>query len=209
MDSSSFHNDLSKEAILGTFLDERYTEIFERSDYLVERIVDVDQQHLGVDLILKNQSNSFMVDEKAQLDYLNSSLPTFAFELSYLKKGEWRNGWLFDQSKITNIYFLITEIMVHQMKDISKGIKSVKITGVYREKLIHLLHSRGLTEKRISEIEKEVRQSGKGGKHSLKELDPRTEGNIHFSLTNKAEKPINLVLKLDFLITNNVGSILN
>lgn len=55
----------------------------------------------GIDLILKDKhlEKQFLVDEKAQLDYVNESLPTFAFELFYQKNGIQKQGWLFDASK--------------------------------------------------------------------------------------------------------------
>lgn len=86
MPISYFKSDLNKERILGEYLDERYLEIFAKSTFKVKRIHDKTKQLLGIDLILYDNSRSYNIDEKAQLDYLNQSLPTFAFELSYLKK---------------------------------------------------------------------------------------------------------------------------
>ena len=100
---SKFYEDLSKEELLGTYLDTFYPQIFKDTPFKVERIWDTRQQHRGVDLLLKSNAQCFYVDEKAQLDYLNISLPTFAFEISYLKRGDWRVGWLVDATKITQI----------------------------------------------------------------------------------------------------------
>jgi hypothetical protein len=204
---STFNNDLSKEMVLGTYLDKFYSKIFQDSSYSIERIDNLKMQHQGVDLILDNGKERFFVDEKAQLDFLNGKLPTFAFELSYLKDNYWRQGWLHDESKITNVYFLITEIMVEDKRDISKGVESFKVTGIYRDRLINFLNKKGLTSGRLSELENQVRTEGKGGKIRIQELDFFKEGNINFSI-QKNEKPINLVLKLDFLIDNGVGSII-
>lgn len=208
MTQSSYSEDLSKEQILGPYLDEFYSKAFKDSTYSITRINDLDLQHKGVDLILDNGVKTFNVDEKAQLDYLNKSLPTFVFELSYLKSNSWRKGWLHDENKITNAYFLVNEIMVNEASDLSKGIKSFKLTAIYREKLIMLLNSVGLTAARLTELDKQVRDSKKGGKIKIPELNSTKEGNINFSI-GKSEKPINLVLKLKWLTDNGVGGVIS
>lgn len=77
---SFFDRDLYKEKILGQFLDKIYTDI----GLIYERIIDVDKQNKGIDLIIKFNESYYFVDEKAHLDYINSSLPTVTFEISYL-----------------------------------------------------------------------------------------------------------------------------
>ena len=63
--------------------------------------------------------------------------------------------------------------------------------------MIAHLSQKGLTQKflkEISMVHKEVH-----GKMELEELHPKKEGYLFFSTQNKAEKPINLILKLEFL----------
>ena len=156
---SKFYEDLSKEELLGTYLDTFYPQIFRNSSFQVERIWDARQQYQGIDLLLKKGQQSFYVDEKAQLDYLNVSLPTFAFEISYLKRNRWRVGWLVDATKVTQIYFLITNICLVEKNDLSAGLSNIKIIGVYRSKLLALLKSRGLTQQRIIALEKQIRNN--------------------------------------------------
>ncbi|CDF80450.1 conserved hypothetical protein [Formosa agariphila KMM 3901] len=208
MSHSNFHKDLNKEAILGEYLDMVYPNIFRTSGYAVKRVTDLSLQYQGVDLLLFNKNKTFYVDEKAQLDYLNTALPTFAFELSYLKNNQYHKGWLFDSSKITNIYFLITCIHTNTGKCLSGGVKNVKITAIYRDRLIESLAELGLTEQRLLKLDKSIRASNKHGKHIITELHPKYQGALYYSMTNKAEKPINLVLKLSFLSKLNTGSIL-
>lgn len=204
---SNYRKDISKEEFLGNYLDTVYPKLFDKTHYSVKRINNLGLQHKGVDLLLENAKNKFYVDEKAQLDYLNVSLKTFAFELSYLKFGGWREGWLFDNKKITEIYFLITEIKVVNPENIYQGIQSLKITGIYRSRLLKHLEKIGLTKDRLLEIEKELRNSGLGGRTDIKELNSKIEGNVNLTL-GKSEKPINLVLKLDYLIKHQIGAIL-
>jgi len=42
----------------------------------------------------------------------------------------------------------------------------------------------------------------------IEELDSSKEGYLYFSTQNKVEKPVNLILKLDFLIENGVASVM-
>lgn len=208
MDESNYQDDLSKEVSLSKHLDLIYLKVFKSSNFSTIRNHNVDNQHRGVDLTLTDGSRKFYVDEKAQLDYLNKSLPTFAFEISYLKHDSWYKGWLLDTMKITDIYFLITGIYTEQDDNLTSGLKRVKITGVYRKKLIKLLVSKGLTESRLYEIENQIRTTGNHGRIPVRGLNPATEGFMYFSKKNKSEQPINLVLRLKFLTTNLTGKIL-
>lgn len=199
---------MSKEKLLFKHLDSIYIEIFKSSRFSITRNQDINLQHLGVDLILSDGVKKIYVDEKAQLDYLNHSLPTFAFEISYLKKKLWHKGWLMDKHKLTNIYFLITSIYTKQNDNLKSGLKHIKLTGIYRDKLIKLLFSKGLSESKLYDIEKKIRTKGNHGKINLDGLNPSTEGYIYFSKNNKNEQPINLVLKLKFLTNNFTGKTL-
>ena len=74
----NFEQDLAHEKILATYLDH----IYKLKGYYVERPTNINKQYRGVDLILQKDAKTFLVDEKAQLHYLNADLPTFTFELS-------------------------------------------------------------------------------------------------------------------------------
>lgn len=169
--------------------------------YTFDRIVDLEQQLLGIDVILTDKKTGaiYFLDEKAQLDYINESLPTFVFELSYKKNGKQKEGWLFDASKKTHFYALVTSIF----SDEEDRFTSCNITFVNREKLIQHLAILDLSKERFQEIADKNR--GYHGKLGLEKLDPWHEGYLFFSTQNKAEKPINLVLKLDYLIAIGVA----
>ena len=200
---SNFKNDLSKEIILGKYLDKIYSEKFK--GYKIERITDLDLQHQGIDLVISKNDIQYFIDEKAQLDYINTELPTFAFEISYLKNGVEKKGWLFDNDKKTQKYFLITGIFLNNLEDIKEGFKSCSIISVDRAKLINLLENRGLTHTKIQEMNLEIRGGTNQNAIPIKELNAKNEGKFYFSKNNKAEQPINLVLKIDFLIKENVA----
>ena len=94
--TSNFDEDLSKEEALGKYLDNIYLKLLD--GYRIQRIVDIDKQHKGIDIIISKGENVFFIDEKAQLDYLNNELPTIAFEISYIKNNSENLGWLFDKT---------------------------------------------------------------------------------------------------------------
>lgn len=191
---SSFKADLKKEKQLSLLLDSYY--LSNLKYYSFERITDLDQQLKGVDLIFthKEKGDPYCIDEKAQLDYINEDLPTFAFEISYQKNGEEKEGWLFDKAKKTDFYSLITAIY----SDAPDAYTYCKITLVNRAKLLTFLNNRG--------VNKDLDFNPKShGKHVLKELNQKSEGYLYFSKDNKAEQPLNLILRLDFLIKNKLA----
>jgi hypothetical protein len=196
---STYKSDLQKEQKLSELLDSYYHKHIKHYDF--ERIDDVNHQLEGIDLILthKTTGSKFYVDEKAQLDYINNDLPTFAFELYYEKKRHPKKGWLFDTNKKTDFYALATAIY----RDEPNRYNSCKITWVNRKKLIAFLHHRNLSENILENYweNKKIAQ----GKTEIKQLNHKTEGYLYFSSQNKAEKPINLILKLDFLIDNRIA----
>jgi len=190
---SNFKADLSKEKQLAPLLDSYYQKHLKQ--YSFERVCQLTKQLQGIDIILKDicSGKQFFVDEKAQLDYINESLPTFAFELFYHKNEIQKQGWLFDTTKKTQFYALVTSIYSDE-KDV---FTSCNITWVNREKLILRLDELGLNQKFLNRFS--LVQKNGHGKLILEQLDPKTQGYLFFSSKNKAEKPVNLILKLDFL----------
>ena len=201
--NSKFNEDLSKEEALGRFLDKIYQNLF--IGYDIQRITNIDLQHKGIDIIISKDEEQFYVDEKAQLDFLNNELPTFAFEISYLKNETENFGWLFDKAKLTQRYFLITGIYLNNPENIKEGFKDCNIISVNREKLIFLLNSKGLDSANTKKINDRIRSGTKEKGIEIQELNYRTEGRFHFSKSNKSEQPINLILYIDFLIKSKVA----
>jgi CRISPR/Cas system-associated exonuclease Cas4 (RecB family) len=200
---SNFHSDLNQEQILSKYLDN----IYKGKNIEFTRIFDLDMQHKGIDVIMVIQSDKYFIDEKAQLHYIGKELPTFTFELSYLKNNSIRKGWLFDKEKLTQYYFLITGIFLKKRISIlSKpdDIKKVKITSVNRKKLIAYLKSIDLSEEKLLNYNNEIRNKNSFGKNTLSELNNKTEGLIYYS-EHYTEKPINLQLRLKFLLETEVA----
>ena len=118
---STFKGDLKSERAVNEFL-QKYL-----YSYLVdEGIIDsfnsntsLDQQHKGIDTIIyiikdgaDEQVRCINIDEKAAVHYARNDLSdepltTFAFEVSYMKDGELKRGWLTNEKyKETHAYFL-------------------------------------------------------------------------------------------------------
>ncbi|SNR60919.1 hypothetical protein SAMN04488009_2801 [Maribacter sedimenticola] len=196
---STFTSDLNKERKLSVLLDVYYTKYL--TQYNTKRIVDYKQQLAGIDVIFTHKKTKavYYIDEKAQLDYVNDDLPTFAFELSYFKNNYHKEGWLFDTRKKTDFYALVTAIY----EDEPSIYTTCKITLVNRKKLCSFLEARKITKTSLASYFKNSNVTQ--GKLIINELDHRTEGYLYFSTNTKVEKPINLILRLDFLIENGLA----
>lgn len=201
---SFFEIDLRKEKLLASFLDAKYNEL----NLSFDRIRNLKLQRKGVDLIYNHRGKNFYIDEKAQLDYINSDLPTFTFELSYLKNGIEKTGWILDKNKITSHYFLVVGIYAVDKKDLKKGITKVKIISVDRSKLLVFLDGIGLTLAKLNEYNQKIRLLEKSErKTAINELYMNSQGCLFYS-EQLDEKPINLQLRLKFLIENEIGKVI-
>lgn len=204
-DQNNFRKDLQEEARLGIYLDSIYPSIAGLSKrFIFSREKDLNRQYLGIDLVLtdKVSGEEIYVDEKAQLHYLNKSLATFTFELSYLKGEEWRKGWFYDEKKLTQTYFLITSIIT----DYKNNFQNCRLITVNRNYLASFLDENGLTQERIFEYEKLFRSDTKryNGEQIISEVDC-SFATFHCSFSNLREKPINLKVKLAALLEHNLG----
>ena len=194
---SNFLTDLKNEKLLYPLLDRYYQKL---TKYTVKRIESKALQKEGVDVVLTNNKTNqkYYLDEKAQLDYINYSLPTFAFEIEYLLRQKSKKGWLFDTSKKTDFYGLATSIYT----DENDTLISCSFLIVNRFKLITYLQELGLTYEQLLHYKA---QHSSHGKIVLPELCSKKEGYLFYSKNNKAEKPVNLVLKLDWLKSISVA----
>lgn len=206
---SDFNKDKAVESFLAnTLLNRIYHNKFESDNDIFWKRTNLrnDQQN-GIDLKIFSieKSKTFYVDEKAQLNYINTKLPTCAFEIIYYKNEILKEGWLFDDNKITDVYFLINNIQQNKNGNFTDCI----IYSIDRKKLIDLLNQRNINKESLKKIYEKIKNSLKNNsttKLKIENLDFENEGNLQVS--NKlAEGPINLVLKLDFLEKNKVANI--
>ena len=203
--NDSFQKDLDNEAKFGNYLDRLYPQIkgldkkftFFRKD-------DLKSQYAGIDLILKDKESGEerYIDEKAQLYYLNKSLKTFTFEISYLKHGIWKKGWFYDEKKLTQTYFLFTSIETNSKNEFI----NCRFISINRKYLQEFLEEAGLTQEKIFAYEKIFRDDKKkyNGDQVVFELDS-SFATFHCSFSNLKEEPINLKIKLNALLEHGLG----
>ncbi|SFM49383.1 hypothetical protein SAMN04488696_1469 [Methanolobus profundi] len=146
------------------------------------------------------------VDVKCAHDYvktdlLECSLPTFAFELSFLSGGSEKQGWLYDTSKETK-YYLLSWMWAKKKKDIElEDILKLECCLVERQKILYFLAIRGLYPKNAAEINRKIRRSGRDGQHmsrnikrDLQDIDMERGFHFYYSKDAKEEKPINVII---------------
>lgn len=121
---STFRKNLEIEEEISQWLHQHFysTDIFERA----VKINESDLQHKGVDVYLQSHTifkdrREHAVDEKAAMTYVKrdhkeSPLPTFAFELNYLKDDQLKEGWVYGDKYTNTEYYHIMWIWA----DVSK-----------------------------------------------------------------------------------------
>lgn len=118
---STFKDDLKSERAVNEFL-QKYLYSYLVDDGIIDSFnsnTTMDQQHKGIDTIMyiindetEEEARCINIDEKAAIHYARNNLgaeplSTFAFEVSYLKDGELKRGWLTNEKyKETHAYFL-------------------------------------------------------------------------------------------------------
>lgn len=118
---STFKGDLKSERAVNEFL-QKYLYSYLVNDGIIDSFnsnTTLDQQHKGIDTIMyiikdgaDEQVRCINIDEKAAVHYARNDLSdepltTFAFEVSYMKDGELKRGWLTNEKyKETHAYFL-------------------------------------------------------------------------------------------------------
>ena len=118
---STFKGDLKSERAVNEFL-QKYLYSYLVDDGIIDSFnsnTTLDQQHKGIDTIMyiindetEEEARCINIDEKAAIHYARNNLgaeplSTFAFEVSYLKGGELKRGWLTNEKyKETHAYFL-------------------------------------------------------------------------------------------------------
>ena len=118
---STFKGDVKSERAVNEFL-QKYLYSYLVDDGIIDSFnsnTTMDQQHKGIDTIMyiindetEEEARCINIDEKAAIHYARNNLgaeplSTFAFEVSYLKDGELKRGWLTNEKyKETHAYFL-------------------------------------------------------------------------------------------------------
>lgn len=194
---SDRQRDIRGEKALGLFLDEffypefRKTEGFDRS----ERIYDIKTQKSGGDLLLFNKKgNSFIVDEKAQLHFINSPKPTFAFEISFIQEesGDVLDGWFVSKNNKTDYYLLawINDAKTDKYyRLVAEDFLDVTVCCIAKQHIISYLSQHGLSIEKIRSLALELRKSESNASMKL-----ANDVILYFSKEKYVEEPINIVI---------------
>lgn len=200
--------DVEKET--ARFLDMHYYSWFKEN---AQRINDRDEQLKGKDVILSSPKyglRNAIIDEKSASHYVafegQHSLPTFAFELSFIRgSGDWTMGWLLDPEKVTE-YYLVTWPWTKKKNCIPydfgrkdkegknapyyfytcEDIVKLEFALISRKKLLDYLAEKGFTSERLLQDEQEIRRN-KGNWQWLNDLKKRIEEEQGFNFSDNTK----------------------
>lgn len=200
MQTTSFKKDVKQGKLAERFLHKYFFIKQNPNSVLDDTEYPSEDQFAGVDIVV-NMSNGTKVyhDIKAQMDYINNPKQTFIMELSYLKDGVEKLGWALRTDLKTNFY---TIALIHRAK-LLKGqlvdfedIECAEIVMVHKSKIFSFL--RGIEERTGSNLY----NTANAFRHSVliergKKPYDFIDGTMIYCSTNKAEKPVCLVVKLE------------
>ena len=193
------------------FLDTYYYSWFKKD---VKRIDNREEQLKGKDVILSSSKYGLkeaIIDEKSASHYVafgkQYGLPTFAFELSFIRKsGDWTLGWLLDQEKTTECYLVTWPWAIKEnciaydfgRKDkegnndpyyyyTCEDITKLEFALISRQKLLNYLSEKGFSSERLLKDEQEIRRS-KDKRGCIKNLKTSIEEELGFNFSD-TKKP--------------------
>lgn len=200
--SSRRNIDMSAEGELSFFLDKYLYSRFPHQDEFcsITRITNKHDQLHGTDVrFISTKGKVYNVDEKAQLYYLNRSLPTFAFEINFLRNGTPTTGWLCNTNLDTDLYLLIWPYACKDtLDDISwHDFTKADCLLVSKNKLLSFLAQKGLSINKLCADADAFRANRATGKQRI----PGLSGIYYYvSSSHKyVETPVNIVISRNIL----------
>ncbi|MBR6574222.1 MAG: hypothetical protein IKK61_04450 [Clostridia bacterium] len=187
--------DMHAEQALAKFLDVHlYRELLNEGNFIsFQRITSIAQQKQGIDVIAKTDNSVAYIDEKAQLHYINKTLPTFAFELEFLLDGRAIEGWFLNDNLKTTHYLLLwpnartTDLSRISSEDFTR----VEGMMISKAKMKRYLEDMGITIPFLQEITRILRQRKLTGSQKT-----AFDGIKFFVSPSSAysENPVNMVI---------------
>lgn len=226
MPTNTFNSDESNSQILSRFLDESgfFNQLFEKwksapsykgTHFEYRRESDTDLQRAGIDMTLivkqNDECKDFLIDEKAQLDYINDKKQTFAFELRNVKSNN--VGWFIAPDNRTTHYFLFRKILQNDSsKDLKvHSIQSFTLDVVDKKSLKLFLNLLGISDGVLFELSKTpmnqdyVEATANSCLFRLKAL--KNQKDFYYKIfifetpsQKKTENPRNLLINIDDLL---------
>lgn len=226
---NTFNNDLAVEASVTKWLERNYFATnWWQGQYKI--IDDMDNQHKGIDLKLRNENlfgnlNIHNIDIKTATSYIKTNpgdnqMPTFAFELNYIKDGYEKEGWLYGDKYNSTEYYLLNwlwaDISARTTSTTSRfpanGNKSELIS--YPEKINKakaLLISKQSIQNYLSQFDSDKDNFKQKG-NNMRQIYNQDKGykkekiapGVSIGLSNQlVEKPVNIILNTSILF--NLG----
>ncbi len=209
---SNFEDDLKKEAIMNEFMKQFYYAKLQnsnRSPVKVDYFLDKTHQDQGIDVVYFLNNKEYIIDEKAQLDFVfreKGPYKTFALEL--LNSSSGNIGWFINDKLKTEYYMFIWP---HAEKEpltadkieyayyalVSKAKLRAEIENKYLDKN-HLYEyaQRMASEKFGEEVYDEKTKELKGYRYKGDVFDDHVY--LYFTV-NKEELPVNLVVRKEII----------
>lgn len=196
---SNFESDLKGEAVVIEFLEKYFYSNFVFQTY--ERMTNMKLQNKGIDLIFSTKSKRYVVDEKSAL-YYHNGLPTFAFELSYLKKGDLKEGWFYNQKKETEYYILLwikrNNVKIENITE--DDIHEIELMLVHRNEFQQYIFAKyGMNKASFIKAAEIIREQGEYG--SLSPISTDSRAKYYYS-KEYIEEPINVIFYKDEMLTS-------
>ena len=176
-----------------SFLD---TEVYPKIGAEIKRHTDFETQMKGIDISFSYKNlNNVAVDEKTLTHYINKDLPTFAFELSFINKGNVVEGWFTDAAKVTE-YYMIIWLRAEKEWDIKcSDINRAQLYLVSRNKVSAYLRENGFDTNSLREKALKIRTADVEGS-----LEKGYYNGFYFYYSKQlVEMPINVVLSKSIL----------
>ena len=191
--------DMGAEQELAKFLDRCFWARLKAEGAILdwERVIDREVQLAGTDVVLTSHKGRFACDEKSTLHYLNRNIPTFAFELSFMRNdGGEACGWLLNDELATTHYVLswpcaaTDDFRTVRCEDFTEA----EVMVVPKASLRRWLASMGADAARLAEWSRRLRASNCSGRIE----SGRREYSFYKSV-QLAEVPVNVVIYKQYL----------
>ncbi|MDC0985532.1 hypothetical protein OAR47_03625 [Gammaproteobacteria bacterium] len=188
------NRDMQVEQEIAHFLDEY---LYPKNNILKKynRVNDRESQLQGIDCTIRYKNKNIIIDEKAASHYINSNLPTFAFELGSYQRSGYVDGWLIDETKKTTHYLLIwikTFTPCDKKAWINKNdIKTLECLLINKNDILSYLDNQGYTrDKLINKRNNIIKEKTFGP------VDKNNQSEFYFFNTRDLEEaPVNIIIK--------------
>lgn len=173
----------------------KYTTDYSRKDDIVNQVK-------GIDCTFKINGDEYNCDEKAAVAYINKPLNTFAFELSFINKGNnVQDGWLINNELSTDVYLLVWVNKAKKDKlDSIDDIEDIELILVDKLSIINYLESLGWNLKKLKMKDEQIRKSD-----GNVEMGNVFKNGCKFAYSKHlVEKPINILIPREKLRLMNI-----